>query len=238
MDDGLLLKIALLCKNYLVLRTIDLLFLTGGAKRQWWQTPEGVYSSERVERAYGWIEGIQHHAPQQLESILLKVIEQLVHNDDIPENERQWLQKQQIASTPTVDDDHIALEPLLATVVRLLSDDGKSREVAILAHAKAKLIWTDHDRALNLSIYDLHLQIPHWLYAQVKDELDVSRQVIFDAITPFNLSYAKEAIASVIIAPMVEADDEWRDKARAWVDGKGVSNQGGLSNRVCIWCPA
>lgn len=243
MDQGLIHKIAVLCKDYYVNRTIDDLFIFSGADRTWWKEPVTPASGSRMSTVYGWIEGIQASAPNELERIIIGVATQLVENVHISEGDRKFLQRylrpSATASPPAVnasgeprnssEEDEFSLdpEPLLATLVGLLASEGLAREVAILAHAKAKIIQTNYDNWNGgIYLFTLYLQIPRWLYAQVKDHLPSIQEKILDTIRPLMQTYEHDAIEHVSISPILTADKDWRDKAKAWLAGSGVTNQG------------
>lgn len=53
---------------------IDRFFIRSGCDEKWW-TAEGYFQtgSERLDRVYGWMEGIRRHAPQQEIPIIVNV---------------------------------------------------------------------------------------------------------------------------------------------------------------------
>jgi len=75
-------------------------------------------------------------------------------------------------------------------------------------------------------IYTLYLQIPVWLYTQVSSGKDESEEKILAHINPLTIPFPKDRIGSVLISPQATEDKDWRDKAKAWVAGTGVTNQG------------
>lgn len=243
MDKGFIHKIAVVCKDYYVNRTIDDLFIFNGADRSWWTPPSTPASSERMNNVYGWIEGIQANSPSALERIVIGVATQLIEDNHISESDTKFLQRYLASTTTTAPpptnattelntmsmEDEFTLdpEPLLATLVRLLAGEGLAREVAILAHAEAKIIQSGYENWNGgIYLFTLHLQVPTWLYAQIKDYLHSIEEKILDSIRPLMQTYEHDAIEKVSIIPMLTVDKEWRDKAKAWLAGSGVTNQG------------
>src|SRR4051812_7764206 len=94
MTEPLVHKIAVLCKDYYVIRTIDDLFIFAGADRDWWREPSTKLGGARIVNVYGWIEGIEQHASEQLEKILQGVAIQLAEDERIPEGDRMYLRRQ------------------------------------------------------------------------------------------------------------------------------------------------
>jgi len=88
---GLIHKIAVVCKDYYMKRTIDDLFIFAGANREWWKESNVPHESERMSHVFGWIEGIEAHAPDQLPKIIDGVTTQIRENDIIPDGDRKVL---------------------------------------------------------------------------------------------------------------------------------------------------
>lgn len=117
--------------------------------------------------------------------------------------------------------------PLLGTVARLFAKDGSTKEVAILANASATIEQTDYDN-WNGGTYKfaIYLQIPHWLYSQVESEMKEIEKHILEKIHPILLSYPNEDINEVLITPALATDTNWQEKAKTWLAGENISNQG------------
>lgn len=116
-------------------------------------------------------------------------------------------------------------ENLLATLTTLFAHEGAAREVAILANALAELIQTDHDNWNGgMDGFTLYLRLPPEIYTQVfnaRAELEAS---ILQMGKP--LLYDREYLTAVLIVPQQKTDPKWREKAKAWLAGGGVNNQG------------
>ena len=99
----------------------------------------------RLGRFYGWVHGIQHHAPDKFESILSKVAAEIARNTDVPEKDRKAIEAELKAIAEQRKQPDIDLEPLLSTLARALANDGLNHELAILVGAEASL----HERDNN-----------------------------------------------------------------------------------------
>lgn len=242
--QGFLHKLAIICKDYFVLRTIDDLFLVAGADSSWYQTPSTESYSDRITRFHGWVEGIKAKTPQQYNAIIVNVAVQMAGNSAVPKHEQDFINTQlSLIQLPSkkepIKEDMINVEAILATVARLLASEGRAKEVGILANAEAILKQTDYDNwDGGVYIYTLYLQIPVWLYSQVNSEKEECEKRILEQISPVMNSFPKDHIRNVYISPQQTEDKDWRDKAKAWLAGTGVSNQGrvrsdNVAPRVC-----
>lgn len=121
------------------------------------------------------------------------------------------------------------LDKVLATLCQFFADDGKAREVAILAEARASLEQSSHNN-WNGDVYGytIHLVVPEALYQQlggIKEVEDIERGLLSRS-TDLSRLYSDEFIESYRILTELHADPDWRQKARAYAAGQGVSNQG------------
>jgi hypothetical protein len=90
-NAGLVRKIAVLCKDYYSLRTIDDIFVFAGAEPNDWAEPSRDFGSQRMDQVYGWVEGLSAAAPTSLDEILVGVTSQLAENEAIPAGDRAFL---------------------------------------------------------------------------------------------------------------------------------------------------
>jgi hypothetical protein len=118
---------------------------------------------------------------------------------------------------------HSDLEALLATTAQLFVLDGATREVAILANAEADLQWQEEDWGIDY--FRLCIRIPSWLYWQISGQLEKCEETIGEKVKSI-VYYSKQGIRGVSIFPLLSADSDWRAKAKSWLTGDGVSNQG------------
>ena len=91
-SSALKYKIAVLCKDYYVIRTINDLFMLSGCESNWWSAPSENHGSDRMNRAFGWFEGIKRNAPQKEFEIVRAVCENLIHNEGIPDSEKKQIE--------------------------------------------------------------------------------------------------------------------------------------------------
>jgi len=118
-------------------------------------------------------------------------------------------------------------EPMLATLARLFASEGAAKEVALLANSTATIKQTSYDNWNGGTYgYSLFLQIPHWLYNQIATEVENIEKSISEKASFLTRWYENEHLERVYITPIITGDKEWRDKAKAWLAGDGVSNQG------------
>ena len=120
-------------------------------------------------------------------------------------------------------------EPLLATLARLFASEGAAREVAILANSTASMKQTNYDNWNGgMYGYTLYLQVPYWFFNQIGSELENSQNKISEKALFLLKPYGNDSeyLEKVAITPALADDENWRDKAKAWLTGDGVSNQG------------
>lgn len=128
-------------------------------------------------------------------------------------------------------------EAILSTLAHLFAHEGKAREVAILANAEAELLQTDYDNWNGGTYgYSLYLRVPLELYVQISDVKEKCENALEEKAKP--LFSENEYLKRVGIDPRPDEDPQWRDKARAWLAGTGVSNQGrvrsdNIASREC-----
>lgn len=119
-----------------------------------------------------------------------------------------------------------ALEDLLATVARLAAGLGGAREVAVLAHATARLEEVEYDGRTGATFYELHIDIPPSLYSQVREHLRTIEPNICELVKEVLRPPTEWVLTKVVVAPVLTSDSTWRDRARSWLAGEGVTNQG------------
>jgi hypothetical protein len=116
---------------------------------------------------------------------------------------------------------------LIGTLTRLFINEGRAREVAVLAYAKAELVQTGYDN-WDGGIYDfeIQLEVPHSLYIQLGDDVDAIQDLIADRTRTMLRVYRRDRLDKVIIFAELAAAPGWQGDARAWLSGSGVTNQG------------
>ncbi|WP_243312300.1 hypothetical protein [Fundidesulfovibrio agrisoli] len=132
-----------------------------------------------------------------------------------------------------------SLDPFLGTLARLFAAEGAAREVAILANARAKVEQTDYDNWDGGTYgYSIYLEIPTALYAQINDVKSEIEQQILAKAGPLMDLYPADWIQHLYILPEIKAADGWQEKAKAWLTGSNITNQGrvrsdNIASRSC-----
>ncbi len=225
MDTGTIHRLAVICKDYYVNRTIDDLFIFAGAERQWWLKPTQSKGSERIDKFYGWIEGVKAQNPNILNTILDKVAIAICHNEQVPETDRSALNEAfAIIEYQKEMDRGFQLDPFLATLARMLASAGLTREVAIVTFAEPVLNLLEND--YGDEYYLLYLHVPHRLYTQIDGERKRCEKNISARVDDLFRGISGPRIHSVEVIPQIVGDDKWREKAIAWLAGEKINNQG------------
>jgi hypothetical protein len=119
------------------------------------------------------------------------------------------------------------LDPLLCTLARIFAAEGKAREVAVLANAKASIQQSGYDSwDGGTYLYTVSLEIPTQLDAQIAAHRDEIQQTILLRAQGQVRSYLNEGIEAVVIIAKLEGTPDWQNQAKAWLTGKNVTNQG------------
>jgi hypothetical protein len=127
----------------------------------------------------------------------------------------------------------VTIEAILSSLVHLFAYDGKAREVAILADAEGDLY---HDGDRFMTGVTLTLRVNLDLYVQLANIKADCEKAIEDKAS--KLFGADEYLKGVSIEPRPSEDPQWREKAKAWLAGSGVNNQGrvrsdNIASRTC-----
>ncbi len=119
-------------------------------------------------------------------------------------------------------------EPLLTTMARLFAYEGATAIVAVLSYSRASIQQTDYDNWNGgTNIYTLFLHTTPALFAQLgQQKTEVEEAVLEKAKVVLQQCPGQNVLNSVVIAPQITTDPKWREKAQAWLAGKGVTNQG------------
>jgi hypothetical protein len=117
---------------------------------------------------------------------------------------------------------------LVATVARLFAADGAAREVAVLAEAHAGIEQVGYDNwDGGQNFYVIRLEVPVWLYSQFDDgQREALEKDILEKVQPLLRGSPSEHVNNVLLTPQMSGEAGWQEKAKAWVAGKGVTNQG------------
>ena len=113
------------------------------------------------------------------------------------------------------------VEAILSSLAHLFAYEGKAREVAILANSEGEL-QSDYDRYMQGITITLKVNLE--LYVQLTEIKEDCEKAISERAS--RLFGAGEYLKAVCIEPKPSEDPQWREKARAWLAGSGVNNQG------------
>jgi hypothetical protein len=125
-------------------------------------------------------------------------------------------------------------ESLLSTLTYIFINKGAAREVAILSNATADLIQTESDNWDGGTYgYSFYVKTPLELYVQITEAKNEIESAIHAAASP--LFSDNEYLQKCVIDPIPTTDPNWREKARTWLAGSGVNNQGaGTLRQYCF----
>lgn len=114
-------------------------------------------------------------------------------------------------------------EPLLSALAHICAQLGEAQAVAVLAESVGKLAVTGED--FNYATYTLFLYCNHKLLARVfskKEELEDS--LLKKASNLFCRDDGYLRVVSIV--PDLHVEPDWREQAKAYLRGEGVTNQG------------
>lgn len=131
------------------------------------------------------------------------------------------------------------LEKVLGALANLFASDGDTRAVAILALGKTSILQTEFDGwDGGQTGFTVYIEIPQNLYHQLEGKQNEIEESFKERSMEIVRLYDREWIAAFVITTELVDDPNWRDKAKSWVAGQGVSNQGrarsdNLAPRMC-----
>jgi hypothetical protein len=130
-------------------------------------------------------------------------------------------------------------DPFLATVARLLAKHGSATEVSILANGQVTLKQTSYD-SWDGGIYNFSIIIvlPSNLFYQVCSQRQFYEENILNVSREVSRSAETQFIENVSIVVEVNGTENWRERAKDWIAGKGITNQGrvrsdNVAGRTC-----
>ncbi len=135
------------------------------------------------------------------------------------------------------------LEKILGAIANLFADDGDARAVAILAAGNATIKQTDYAYADSRDpgegpVYTVYIQVPQALYSQLRGRQEELETKFREKVREITRLYENEWIAGFVFSTELVNDPQWRERAKAWVAGTGVTNQArvrsdNLAPRTC-----
>jgi hypothetical protein len=119
-------------------------------------------------------------------------------------------------------------QQVLGTLARLFARDGRVLEVAVLAQADSLFELTSQDRNWNIDSYGwtLQLKLPLHVYAQIEPERESCEKSILRRGKEIFRSFDNDWLEAVFMTMVLTDADDWKDKAKAWLAGSEVNNQG------------
>lgn len=127
------------------------------------------------------------------------------------------------------EDNDQEAEALLYTLAKIYAQRGQAKEVAILADAEPHLHQTDYDNwDGGIYIYTLYLKVSHTVYALIEENKEsIENEFCREFDMFFRIENTQDRLYGVKISPKIgEAAPQWREKAKSWSSGKGLTNQG------------
>ena len=119
------------------------------------------------------------------------------------------------------------LEKVLGTMARLYGEEGQAREVAILALSKPTIEQTDYDNWDGGQYgYTIYLEVPDTLYHQLGKEVEKIEASFKDRVNQVTRLYQNQWVQAFTLTTELTVDEDWREKAKAFLMGKGITNQG------------
>ena len=111
-------------------------------------------------------------------------------------------------------------------LTNLFASDGDTRAVAIIALGKATILQTDYDNwDGGQTGFTVYIEIPQNLYHQLEGKHGEIEETFKEKAKEIVRLYEREWIAGFVITTELVEDPHWR-KAKSWVAGQGISNQG------------
>ena len=119
------------------------------------------------------------------------------------------------------------LDKFLAALARLFVHKGASAEVAVLTLGRPTCEISGYDNwDGGTDIYTITLEVPQSLYNQVADRRETVEKGLHDESAQLMRRYPGIWLGGFIIMPEMPDDPDWRNKARRWLSGETLSNQG------------
>lgn len=119
------------------------------------------------------------------------------------------------------------LDKVLGALTNIFVSAGDTRAVAILAMSKARIEETDYDGwDGGQTGYTIYLEVPQALYWQLDGKQTEIEGLFKTRAQEIERLYDREWITAFVISTELVNDNKWREKAKSWVSGQGVTNQG------------
>lgn len=119
------------------------------------------------------------------------------------------------------------LDKVLSALADMCASAGDTTAVAILAMSTPSIRQTNFDGWDGGQTYfTISLELPQSFYRQLEGRHDEIANTLKERVKDIERLYEREWIDAFEITTELENDPNWRDKAKAYVAGQGISNQG------------
>lgn len=132
-----------------------------------------------------------------------------------------------MSEEPPFDEPPFNAEAIAGALAHVAAAQGNAASVAALAVSVPKLRQTGYDN-WNDEIYflSLYLEVPMQAYGQLFRVREDIQKHLLEALKPMIDAYPHFRASEVFLVPADEALADWREHAKAWLRGEGVTNQG------------
>jgi hypothetical protein len=123
---------------------------------------------------------------------------------------------------------------LMQNVARLFAYDGNAKLVSIIAYANISAVKTGYDNFDGgKDIFSVHLEVPQPIFLEISAEIASISAEIREKLETFLNRYDGTWIGGIAISPQLIESENWKEDAREWLSGKGITNQGRVrSNNI------
>lgn len=118
-------------------------------------------------------------------------------------------------------------EAFLATLARSFAQSGNTKCVAVLAASTASIRESSYDN-WDGGIYgfEITLELPSWLYSSLGEDRQAIEGALKSVAVDLMKVFPSQHVDAIQLTTQIVGDSDWRDKAKSWLRGEGVNNQG------------
>ena len=121
----------------------------------------------------------------------------------------------------------VDLEEFIASLARIFVHRGNPAAVAVLSEGDVSCVnmgqVDEYDYRLD---YQVRLDVPPAVFNSVIDRISKLEGELEQEAVILMRRYPEILLRSIVICPKYVTDPYWRTKAKAWLRGEGVNNQG------------
>jgi hypothetical protein len=121
-------------------------------------------------------------------------------------------------------------EQFVATLAEVSASEGDATAVAILAVSEAEIEHQHHysDYGGGADYWRLKLRVDPGLYGRLGED---GRREVLERLSTLAGDVSRglhdtDVCPTVVLAPLARSADGWRPRAKAWLSGEGINNQG------------